>query len=125
MVMSTDPNEIQLPVSGRIGYVQEWDPQTGVWDGWIEWSGSTTDELICNGGSRDWAVYMVIRRYQEHLTDGLTAAAYAMRTVEERRAFSEKVSRVLECNTAMGEALKGHFAGLLKVSARTEREAKG
>jgi len=110
--MRQDMDDINLPVSGtRVGYVRSWMNGQQTWDGYLSRDEGPTDELVVNGTDRSWVEYLVLRRFQDKLLKDITEDAGIMRTLEERRAFSHRVSLILECSDSMRQALKVFLRG--------------
>jgi hypothetical protein len=122
-MMVTDPNTVQLPSSGvNVGRVEQWDGDSTTWDGWADIPGAATEELVCNGGSRNWCIYMVVKRYQKHLIDELAGAAYWSEDPQNDRDFTEKARMISECFDVMRNALHEHYQEIRREQARVRRE---
>jgi hypothetical protein len=122
MVMVSDPGTVQLPYSGvNVGRVEQWDGDRTTWDGWADIPGAATEELVCNGGTRDWCVYMVVKRYQKHLIDELAGATYWADVPQNDRDFTEKSRMVSECFDLMRNALNEHYQEIRREQARVRQ----
>jgi hypothetical protein len=122
-MMVTDPNAVQLPSSGMdVGRVEQWDGDRATWDGWADIPGAATEELVCNGGSRNWCIYVVVKRYQKHLIDELAGATYWSENPQNDRDFTEKARMISECFDVMRNALHEHYQEIRREQARVRRE---
>lgn len=120
MVMASDPGTVQIPYSGtNIGRVEQWDGDRTTWDGWADIPGAATEELVCNGGTREWCRYMIAKRYLEHLLDELGGAPYwdAARDSE----FTEKSRLASHCLTFMSACLAEHYREIRRERARVRQ----
>ncbi|WGV35972.1 hypothetical protein SEA_FRANKENWEENIE_300 [Streptomyces phage Frankenweenie] len=123
MVMVSDPGTVQIPRSGtNVGRVEEWSGHPGTWDGWADIPGAPTEELVCNGGSRDWCRYMVTRRYLDHLLDELGGATYW--SADRDGEFTEKSRMVSHCLVFMSELLAAHYQEIRRDRMRVRREVQ-
>lgn len=125
MVMVTDPGTVQLPSSGvNVGRVEQWDSDRTTWDGWADIPGAATEKLVCNGGTRNWCIYMVVKRYQQHLIDGLAGATYWTEDQRNDRDFTEMSRMVSECFDLMKHSLHEHYQEIRREQARVRRELR-
>jgi hypothetical protein len=122
-MMVSDLGTVQLPSSGvDVGRVDQWDGDPATWDGWADIPGAATEELVCNGGSRNWCIYMVVKRYQKHLIDELAGATYWSENPQNDRDFTEKARMISECFDVMRSALHEHYQEIRREQARVRRE---
>jgi len=125
MVMVSDPGTVQLPSSGvNVGRVEQWDGDRTTWDGWADIPDAATEELVCNGGSRNWCWYMVVKRYQEHLIGELAGATYWIESPKNDRDLTEKARMISECFDVMRNALNEHYQEIRREQARVRRELR-
>jgi hypothetical protein len=117
-MFSNDLNRIQLPYSVGvvIGRVEQWENDPTTWDGWVDITGAPAEELVCNGGSRDWCRYMVAKRYQEHLIDTLGGATYW--EDGDDSDFTEKSRLVSHCFDFMKQCLAEHYQEIRREQRR-------
>lgn len=121
-MMVSDPGTVRLPFSGvDVGRVERWNDDGTTWDGWADIPGAATEELVCNGGTRNWCVYMVVKRYQEHLITELGGAAYWPDAARDDRNFTEKSRMVSECFDVMRNALHEHYQEIRREQVRVRR----
>lgn len=121
MVMVSDPGTVQLPAFGiDIGRVEAWSDDSTTWDGWADIPGASTEELVCNGGTRNWCVYMVAKRYQDHLIGELGGATYW--DAGSDYDFTEKSRMISDCFGLMERSLHEHYQEIRREQARVRRE---
>jgi hypothetical protein len=115
---SSKLNVIQLPYSIgiTIGRVEQWEGDPATWDGWVDIIEAPTEELVCNGGTRNWCRYMVARRYQEHLIDTLGGATYW--ETGDDSDFTEKSRLISHCFDYMKQCLVEHYQEIRREQLR-------